>query len=73
MRQRQPIDVLRELNDRVEEAQGALDHYLLPDSGITPRDTISNVLGILDDREFLEIQSEARALLGKQPAFFKGD
>ena len=63
----------RKVHTAAFKAQVALADYLPPDSEITPRDTISNVLGILDDREFLEIQSEARALLGKQPAFFKGD
>ena len=73
MRQRQPIDVLRELNDRIEEAQVALADYLPPDSEITPRDTISNVLGILDDREFLKLQDEARELLSERPALFTAD
>ena len=74
MRQRRsPLEVLWDLNNRVEYAQRALAEYLPPKSGVSPGAAISNVLGILDDREFLKIQDEARELLGEQPALFKAD
>ena len=71
MRQRRsPLEVLWDLNSRVEEAQSALAEYLPNDSGISPEAAISNVLGILDDREFLKVKDEARELLGERPALF---
>jgi hypothetical protein len=74
MRQRRsPLEVLWDLNSRVEQAQSALAEYLPNDSGITPEAALSNLLGILDDREFLKIQDEARELLGEQPALFTAD
>ena len=74
MRQRRsPREVLWDLNNRVEQAQSALAEYLPPDSGISPQDAISDVLAVLDDREFLKLQDEARELLGERPALFAAD
>jgi hypothetical protein len=71
MRQRRsPLEVLWDLNSRVEQAQSALAEYLPNESGISPETAISKVLGILDDREFLKVQDEARELLGERPALF---
>ena len=74
MRQRRsPLEVLWDLNSRVEQAQSALAEYLPNESGISPETAISKVLGILDDREFLKVQDEARELLGERPALFTAD
>lgn len=74
MRQRRsPLEVLWDLNSRVEQAQSALAEYLPNDSGISPEAALSNLLGILDDREFLKVQDEARELLGERPALFTAD
>jgi hypothetical protein len=70
---REPLKVLADLNGRVERAQRALAEYLPNESGISPEDAISNVLGVLDDREFLKIQAEGRKLPGEQPALFTAD
>lgn len=70
---RSPLEVLWDLNNRVEQAQDALAEYLPDESGISPRDAISNVLAVLDDREFLKVQDEARELLGEGSAFFTAD
>jgi hypothetical protein len=69
---RSPLEVLWDLNNRVEQAQEALADYLPNESGIAARDAINNVLGILD-RELLKTQDEARELLGERPAFFRAD
>lgn len=68
--EREATELLREINGYVERAQHALAEYLPPDSGITPRDAISNVLSELDNGGLLKVQAEARELLGEQPAFF---
>ena len=52
-RPRSPLEVLRDLNSGVEQAQQALAEYLPDESRISPEDAISNVLGILDRRDFL--------------------
>jgi hypothetical protein len=64
---RSPLEVL---NSRVEQAQSVLAEYLPNESGISPETAI---LGILDDREFLKVQGEARELLGERPALFTAD
>ena len=74
MKQRRShLEVLWDLNNRVEQAQSTLADYQPPDSGISSKDAISNVLAILDDRELLEIQDEARELLGERPALFTAE
>lgn len=72
-RPRSPLEVLRDLNSGVEQAQQALAEYLPDESRISPEDAISNVLGILDRRDFLKVQREARELLGERPALFTAD
>ena len=74
MKQRRShLEVLWGLNNRVEQAQSTLADYLPPDSGISSKDALSNVLAVLDDRDFLSIQDEARELLGERPALFTAE
>jgi hypothetical protein len=74
MRQRRSsLEVLWDLNNCVEHAQRVLAEYLPNESGISAEDAISKVLGILDDREFLKLQDEARELLGERVALFTAD
>ena len=60
---RSALEVLWDLNNRVEQAQLGLAEYGPGGGDITPEDAVGNVLGILEDPEFLEIQAEARGLL----------
>ena len=65
MKQRRShLEVLWDLNNRVEQAQSTLADYLPPDSGISSKDAISNVLAVLD---------EARELLGERYALFTAE
>ncbi len=58
--------LLRELNDHVKRAQRVLAEYLPEDSGKSEKDTIAELLGILDSRELHRIQEQLRA----RPALF---
>lgn len=69
-KERKATELLREMGGYVERAQHALAEYLPDDSGISPRDAISSVLGELDNGGLLKVQAEARELLGEKPAFF---
>ena len=61
MKQRRShLEILWDLNNRVEQAQSTLADYLPPDTRISSKGAISNVLAVLDDRELLKIQDEAR-------------
>jgi hypothetical protein len=58
--------LLWDLNERLTQAQRALAEYLPPDSGKSPKDTLSELLGILDNRELIELQER----IPKKPALF---
>ena len=59
--------LLRDLNDHVRRAQRVLAEYLPDDSAKTEKETISELLGILDGRELHRIQEQLRA----KPALFQ--
>lgn len=50
-------DNLAELNGYVRRAQRVLAEYLPPDSGKSAEATISELLGILDDKALLKLQA----------------
>ena len=58
--------LLRDLNDHVKRAQRVLAEYLPDDSGKSEKETIAELLGILDSRELHGIQEQLRA----KPALF---
>ena len=58
--------LLRQLNDHVRRAQRVLAEYLPDDSGKSEKETLSELLGILDSRALHRIQEELRA----KPALF---
>jgi hypothetical protein len=58
--------LLRELNDHVKRAQRVLAEYLPEESGKSEKDTIAELLGILDSRELHRIQKQ----LASKPALF---
>ena len=53
--------LLRQLNDYVKRAQRVLAEYLPEESGKSEKDTIAELLGILDSREMHRIQEQLRA------------
>jgi hypothetical protein len=57
---------LTELNSFVRRAQRVLADYLPPDSNKTADDTLSELLGILDNRELHRLQEKIPA----KPALF---
>ena len=70
---REPLELLKEMNGYVERAQRTLSEYLPPDSGISAKDAVSNVLNELDNNKLLKVQEEARQLVRKRPAFFTSE
>jgi hypothetical protein len=58
--------LLRQLNEHVKRAQRVLAEYLPVDSGKSEKDTIAELLGILDSRELHRIQQQ----LASKPALF---
>ena len=58
--------LLTELNSYIARAQRVLAEYLPEESGKSEKDAISELLGILDNRELLKIQKTIRA----KPALF---
>ena len=61
---------LAELNEYVVRAQRVLAEFLPPDRGKSERDTITELLGILDSRKLLRLQAEIKK---SHPAFFAND
>jgi hypothetical protein len=64
---------LIELTQVVERAQRALGEFLRPDSAISERETINQLLGILDDRRVVKLIAEANECGGtnRQALFAK--
>jgi hypothetical protein len=58
--------LLWDLNERLTQAQRALAEYLPPNSGKTPRDTLNELLVILDNGEIHELQER----IPEKPALF---
>jgi len=63
--------LLAELNEFVERAQRVLAEYLPPDSGKSERETLSELLGILDSRGLHQLQGEIKNLIERRSAFFE--
>ena len=61
--------LLRELNDTVSRAQRVLAAYLPEESGKSEKETIAELLGILDSRELHRIQQQ----LATRPALFRAE
>ena len=64
--ERRPEALLRELNAYVSRAQRVLAAHVEPDSSITCKDAINELLGILDDRELVLLQEQ----IPERPALF---
>jgi len=62
-----PTKQLAELNSFVMRAQGVLTRYLPDNSGVSEKQAIAELLGILDSRELYRLQKEIRA---SKPALF---
>ena len=63
--------LLAELNEFVERAQRVLADYLPPDSGKSERETLGELLGILDSRGLHQLQNEIGKLIERRSAFFE--
>jgi hypothetical protein len=61
--------LIRQLNDTIKRAQRVLAEYLPEGSGKSEKDTIAELLGILDSRELHSIQQQ----LASRPALFRAE
>lgn len=57
-------ELIRDLVAAIEKAQEQLGRYIVPNSGLTEKRLIDNLLAILDDRKLVETMRTARAERG---------
>lgn len=59
--------LLLKAHQRIEEIQRVCMDYLPPDSGISPNDALSDVIGLTDSKDYLDERFKIQTYLGILP------
>lgn len=60
-------ELLREARERLRAIQGACGDYLPPDSGISEHELANTVIGLTDDRSYIDLVTRIDNLLNEGP------
>jgi hypothetical protein len=63
-------ELVRAFNAHLEKMQRLVLEYLPPDSGITAREALSELIAMLDGPEQSKLQRAAKKFLGERSALF---